>query len=93
MLTNPIVFEWFEPMEEIIPKPSDVIQFEGGSIVLVTRWNDDGFSLQSIEEDYIDRGWFFGLLEKWGWVDPKYKYRDIVITNKAHRIGTLKKEC
>lgn len=77
---------------EITPEPTDIIQFESGSIALVNSWDKDGFSLKSLQKDYIDRGWIFRLLEKWDWVDSEYKYRDIEITNKAYLIGCLQKE-
>ena len=78
--------------EEITPVETDIIQFSSGSIAVVTRWDDDGYGLQSLQKDYIDRGWFFRLLERWGWVNPKYKVVDIHITNKAYLIGRSSKE-
>ena len=73
---------------EITPVETDIIQFDSGSIAVVTRWDADGYGLQSLQKDYIDRGWFFRLLERWGWADPKYKVVDIHITNKAYLIGS-----
>ena len=77
---------------ETIPEPTDIIQFKSGSIALVNRWDNNGFSLQSLQKDYINRGWLFRLLERWGWVQPGYKYRDIEITDKAYLIGSLRME-
>ena len=76
---------------EVTPGPTDIIQFESGSIACVTRWDENGYGLKTLHTDYVDRGWFFRLLEGWGWISPEDKDREINITSKAYLIGSLQR--
>lgn len=86
------VFSWFIPMEEVTPQPEDILCF-GDVAAVVVEWNEKCIRLQSLQSDYVDRGWLARFLERIKLIRPEFKPREINFREKAYLVGSVFKEC